>query len=219
MSEAGNRRPETEGFFGGLVVIFGEAPRITLVTMLNHSLQLAAGPVAMSVAPDQREAFTRLLDQHAGIIRKVAATYTGNRADQLDLAQEISLQLWKAYPRYSPERPFSTWMYRIALNVGISFLRSATRPHRQTLSLDATELDVADETATPENDERVAELQRVIAGLEPLNRALLLLYLDDRSYREIASILGITETNVATKISRLKERVRKEMTQTTGEQS
>jgi RNA polymerase sigma factor (sigma-70 family) len=201
--------------FQEFVVIFGEAPRITLVTMLNHSLQLA-GSVAMSVAPDQREAFTRLLDQHAGIIRKVAATYTGNRADQVDLAQEISLQLWKAYPRYAPDRPFSTWMYRIALNVGISFLRSATRPHRQTLSLEATELDVADETATPENDERVAELQRVIAGLEPLNRALLVLYLDDRSYREIASILGITETNVATKISRLKERVRKEMTQTIG---
>jgi RNA polymerase sigma factor (sigma-70 family) len=140
--------------------------------MLNHSLQLAAGSVAMSVALDQREAFTRLLDQHAGIIRKVAATYTGSQADRLDLMQEISLQLWKAYPRYSPERPFSTWMYRIALNVGISFLRSATRPHRQTLSLEATELDVADETATPENDERVAELQRVIAGLEPLNRAL-----------------------------------------------
>ena len=85
------------------------------------------------------------------------------------------------------------------------------------MSLEATELEVADETTTPETDERVAELQRVIAGLEPLNRALLLLYLDDRSYREIASILGITETNVATKISRLKERVRKEMTQTTGE--
>jgi RNA polymerase sigma-70 factor (ECF subfamily) len=185
--------------------------------MLNHSLQLAAGSVAMSVAPDQREAFTRLLDQHAGIIRKVAATYASRRADRMDLMQEISLQLWKAYPRYSPERPFSTWMYRISLNVAISFLRNATRPHRQTVSLEATDLDVADETATPETDERVAELQRVIAGLEPLNRALLLLYLDDRSHREIASILGITETNVATKISRLKERVRKEMTQNTGE--
>jgi RNA polymerase sigma-70 factor (ECF subfamily) len=185
--------------------------------MLHPPLQLAAGSVAMSVAPDQREAFTRLLNQHAGIIRKVAAAYTGGRADRMDLMQEISLQLWKAYPRYSPERPFSTWMYRIALNVAISFLRSATRPHRQTVSLEVAEIDVPDETTTPETDERVAELQRVIAGLEPLNRALLLLYLDDRSYREIASILGITETNVATKISRLKERVRKEMTQTTGE--
>jgi RNA polymerase sigma factor (sigma-70 family) len=185
--------------------------------MLHPPLQLAAGPVAMTVAPDQREAFTRLLDQHAGILRKVAAAYTGSRADRMDLMQEISLQLWKAFPRYSPERPFSTWMYRIALNVAISFLRSATRPHRQTVSLEATALDVADETATAESDERVAELQRIIAGLEPLNRALLLLYLDDRSYGEIASVLGITETNVATKISRLKERVRKEMTQTTGE--
>jgi RNA polymerase sigma-70 factor, ECF subfamily len=185
--------------------------------MLNSPLQLAAASVAMSVVPDQRETFTRLLEQHAGIIRKVAATYTGSRADRMDLMQEISLQLWKAWPRYSPERPFSTWMYRIALNVGISFLRSATRPHRQTVPLEETEVDVADETATPETDERVAELQRVIADLEPLNRALLLLYLDDRSYREIASILGITETNVATKISRLKERVRKQMTQTTGD--
>ena len=185
--------------------------------MLNPPLQLAAGPVAMNVAPDQRKTFTRLLDQHAGIIRKVAATYAATTADRMDLAQEISLQLWKAYPRYSPERPFSTWMYRIALNVAISFLRSATRPHRQTVSLEVMELDVPDETVTPETDERIAELQRVIAGLEPLNRALLLLYLDDRSYREIASILGITETNVATKISRLKERVRQEMTQTTGE--
>jgi RNA polymerase sigma-70 factor, ECF subfamily len=201
------------------LVIFGEEARITLVTMLNPPLQVAAASVAMSVAPDQREAFTRLLEQHAGIIRKVAATYTGNRADRLDLMQEISLQLWKAWPRYAPERPFSTWMYRIALNVAISFLRSATRPHRQTFSLATAELDVPDETATPEIDERVAELQRVIADLEPLNRALLLLYLDDRSYREIASILGITETNVATKISRLKERVRKQMTPTTEDQS
>lgn len=180
----------------------------------------------MRVVPDQGEAFTRLLEQHAGIIRKVAATYTGSRADRLDLMQEISLQLWKAWPRYSPERPFSTWMYRIALNVGISFLRSATRPHRQTVQLETAEIDVVDETTPQGTDERVAELQQVIASLEPLNRALLLLYLDDRSYREIGSILGITETNVATKISRLKERVRKEMTascnggattQTTGE--
>ncbi len=198
-------------------MIFGEGARITLVTMLNPPLQLATASAAMSVAPDQREAFTRLLDEHTGIIRKVAAAYTSSRADRLDLMQEISLQLWKAYPRYLPERPFSTWMYRIALNVAISFLRSATRPHRQTVSLEATELDVPDETGTPQSDERVAELQLVIAGLEPLDRALLLLYLDDRSHREIASVLGITETNVATKISRLKERVRQKMTQPTGE--
>lgn len=170
----------------------------------------------MTLTIDEKEAFLRLLDQHAGIIRKVAAGYSSSLADRHDLMQEISLQLWKAYPRYSPERPFSTWMYRIALNVAISFLRSNTRPARQTVPLD--DLEIADEAAgSREPDERIPILQRVIAALDPLNRALLLLYLDDHSYREISSILGITETNVATKLNRLKQRVRRDITQITGE--
>ena len=170
----------------------------------------------MTLTIDEKEAFLRLLDQHAGIIRKVAAGYSSSLADRHDLMQEINLQLWKAYPRYSPERPFSTWMYRIALNVAISFLRSNTRPVRQTVPLD--EVDIADEAAgSREPDERIPILQSVIAGLDPLNRALLLLYLDDHSYREISSILGITETNVATKLNRLKQRVRRDITQITGE--
>jgi RNA polymerase sigma-70 factor (ECF subfamily) len=181
--------------------------------MSRPVLELDAASDRTGDAAHSREAFALRLDQHAGIVRKVAAAYTSNHADRLDLMQEISLQLWKAYPRYSPERPFSTWMYRIALNVAISFLRSATRPLRQTVSLDEMELDLPDETAAPEPDERILILQRVIANFEPLDRALLLLYLDEHSYREIASILGITETNVATKISRLKERVRQQMTQ------
>lgn len=171
---------------------------------------------AMTLTIDDKEAFLRLLDQHAGIIRKVAAGYSSSLADRHDLMQEIRLQLWKAYPRYSPERPFSTWMYRIALNVAISFLRSSTRPMRQTVPLD--DLDVADEAAEPRDpDERIPILQQIISALDPLNRALLLLYLDDHSYREISSILGITETNVATKLNRLKQRVRRDITQSTGD--
>ena len=117
----------------------------------------------MTLTIDEKEAFLRLLDQHAGIIRKVAAGYSSSLADRHDLMQEISLQLWKAYPRYSPERPFSTWMYRIALNVAISFLRSNTRPVRQTVPLD--EIDMADEAAASrETDERIPVLQRIIAA-------------------------------------------------------
>ncbi|MEO5718732.1 MAG: sigma-70 family RNA polymerase sigma factor [Chthoniobacterales bacterium] len=156
----------------------------------------------------ERVIFTRLLEQHGGIIRKVALGYTSTFADREDLSQEITLQLWRAYPRYSPERPFSTWMYRIALNVAISFLRRHTHPVRQTLSLEENEIDVAGEATAP--DERVALLQQVIASLPPLERGLLLLYLDDHSYRDIATILGLTETNVATKLNRLKQRVREE---------
>jgi RNA polymerase sigma-70 factor (ECF subfamily) len=169
----------------------------------------------MALNVDEEEVFLRLVDQHRGIIRKVAAGYCGTPADRHDLTQEIMLQLWKAYPRYSAERPFSTWMYRIALNVAISFLRRNTRPIRQTVPLEDIDRELPDENAAGhEADERVALLQEIITTLEPLNRALLLLYLDDHGYREIAAILGITETNVATKLSRLKERLRQHLTQT-----
>lgn len=167
----------------------------------------------MPLAVEEKETFLRLLDQHGGIIRKVATGYSTGLADRHDLEQEITLQLWKSYPRYSPQRPFSTWMYRIALNVAISFLRKNTRPLRQTVSLDEIGHELADESArTPEADDRINILQRLIAMLDPLNRALLLLYLDDHSYTEIAAILGVTETNVATKLSRLKERLRQNVT-------
>jgi RNA polymerase sigma factor (sigma-70 family) len=164
------------------------------------------------IAVAEKEIFTRLLEQHAGIIRKIAFGYGSTFADRQDLTQEITLQLWRAYPRYSPDRPFSTWMYRIALNVAISFLRRHTHPVRQTLSLEENEIELVDDTAgKAEPDDRLPVLQQVIASLAPLDRGLMLLYLDDHSYREIAAVLGITETNVATKLNRLKQRVREEM--------
>jgi RNA polymerase sigma-70 factor (ECF subfamily) len=170
---------------------------------------------AMALRVDEEEIFLRLVEQHRGILHKVAASYCNTPADRHDLTQEIMLRLWKAYPRYSPERPFSTWMYRIALNVGISFLRQNTRPVRRTVALDEIAHELPHESAgSPELDERVALLQEIIATLDPLNRALLLLFLDDHSYRDMAAILGITETNVATKLNRLKERLRRHLTPT-----
>ena len=97
--------------------------------MIDHA-------ATMPLAVEEKETFLRLLDQHGGIVRKVATGYSSGLADRHDLEQEITLQLWKSYPRYSPERPFSTWMYRIALNVAISFLRKNTRPLRQTVPLE-----------------------------------------------------------------------------------
>jgi RNA polymerase sigma-70 factor (ECF subfamily) len=155
------------------------------------------------------DAFTALLREHAGIIHKVALGYTSSFADRQDLSQEITLQLWRAYPRYSPDRPFSTWMYRVALNVAISHLRRHYHPERVTLPLEESDVEIA---SVPEpNDERVILLRQVIAAFPPLDRALVLLYLDEHSHREIAAILGLTETNVATKLSRLKQRLRDEM--------
>jgi RNA polymerase sigma factor (sigma-70 family) len=171
-------------------------------------------PVAtMKPSEAVKEQFESLLQQHGGIIRKVAFGYAWNESDRNDLMQDILLQLWRAYPRYSPDRPFSTWMYRIALNVSISHLRKHTRPGRETVQFDESQHDIVPEQASsPEMEERLTMLREVMMKYPPLDRALLLLYLDDRSYREIASVLGLSETNVATKLSRLKERLRRELT-------
>ena len=154
-------------------------------------------------------AFDTLLQRHRGIVLKVASTYARGPEDRADLAQEIATQLWRAWPGYDPARSFSTWMYRIALNTGISFLRGDSLRRRHAVPLDENLHDIADEHLHDhETDEHLRMLDRFIATLEPLNRALLVLYLEERSTREIAEILGLGESNVTTKISRLKQRIR-----------
>jgi RNA polymerase sigma-70 factor (ECF subfamily) len=156
-----------------------------------------------------QDRFQALFERHRKIVFKVANMYCRNAEDRRDLAQEIGTQLWRSFPGYDESRSFSTWMYRIALNVGISFARSAIHRERHAVQLDEDALDFADDSAAlQEPDERVRALHRFIDQLDVLNRALMLLYLEDRSYREIAEVLGITETNVATKINRLKQRIR-----------
>ena len=162
---------------------------------------------------DQRQqGFEALLHAHQGIVFKVANTYCWQPDDRADLVQEIIAQLWRAWPRYDPARTFTTWMYRIALNVAISFVRKEVRHRQVSIPLDET----VHETAAPnDNDpvlqERLRQLQKFIDRQAPLERALLLLYLEDKSQREIAEILGITPTNVSTKINRLKQKIRTEI--------
>jgi RNA polymerase sigma-70 factor (ECF subfamily) len=167
---------------------------------------------AVSVSADARQQFEALLETHRGIVFKVAGTYSRDPEDRAEIAQEIALQLWRAFPGYDRERPFTTWMYRIALNVGISFLRGNARRIRDSVAFDERVHDQHDDsTEDPEAAERARMLHRCIARFDALDRALLLLYLEDRSYREIADILGISETNVGTKIARLKERIRNDL--------
>ncbi|HEY6327455.1 MAG TPA: RNA polymerase sigma factor [Candidatus Cybelea sp.] len=155
-----------------------------------------------------QDAFLTSLDQHRGILFKVAYAYCRDEASREDLVQEIVMQLWRAYPRYDGRASFSTWMYRIAVNVAISVYRSARRDAER---VERTGLARLERLAAPDahSDENAALLREVIDGLDALNRALMILYLDDRSYAEIADVLGITQTNVATKINRLKERLRR----------
>ncbi|MGH7572576.1 MAG: RNA polymerase sigma factor [Gemmatimonadota bacterium] len=157
--------------------------------------------------------FQALLERNRGIVLKVARTYCRDPEDRRDLAQEIAAQLWRAYPRYDETRSYSTWMYRIALNVAISHVRSASHRQRLVASLDDDALSEIPDPTPHEPDDRLRALYRVIERLDGLDRALMLLYLEDRSYREIAEVLGISETNVATKLSRLKQRIRDEFSE------
>lgn len=169
-------------------------------------MHTATADIAMEQARDR---FQALLAQHERIVFKVAGMYCRNPEDRRDLAQEIAIQAWRSFGGYDASRPFSTWMYRIALNVAISQVRSAGQRERHAVPLDDQVHDIADERAPPhEADERLRALQRCIDALGPLDRALMLLYLEERSYAEIAEVLGITATNVATKINRLKQRIR-----------
>lgn len=165
--------------------------------------------MAIATLADKQNRFSELLAEHQGIVAKVARTYCWHADDRDELEQEIITQSWRTFPSYDEAQPFSTWLYRIALNVSISWVRrnSIRQRHMTTLGDDVHEL--PETNCDPAGDERITFLQATIDKLDPLNRALMLLYLDERSYREIGEVLGITETNVATKINRLKQRIRK----------
>lgn len=162
--------------------------------------------------PITDDQFSVLVEEHKGIIYKIANSYCRNAEDRKDLIQEIVVHLWKSHDRYDEHFKLSTWIYRIALNVAISAYR---REKKRTERVSPLEEIIIEPAAEPEQpDPNIATLHRIIDQLDELNRALMILYLDDNSYRDIAGILGLTETNVATKINRLKLKIKEQFPQT-----
>lgn len=155
----------------------------------------------------QQERFVLLLEQHKKILYKVASSYCRNAEDRNDLVQEIVIQLWRSFDRYDEQYRFSTWMYRIAMNVAISFFRGESRRMRDMAPFDEPLLELA--APEPESDD-IRLLRQFIDALDDLNRALIILYLDGNDHATISEILGISATNVSTRIGRIKERLRQE---------
>jgi len=153
-----------------------------------------------------QERFQALMEEHKKILYKVCHAYCRNPGDRDDLAQEIMIQLWRSFNAFDQRLRFSTWMYRIALNVAISFYRRETVRGQHVMVDGEGLLDSIGEGRA--DSENVQTLYRWIGDLDPLNKALVILYLDGNSHREIAGVLGISETNVATKIGRIKEAFR-----------
>lgn len=149
----------------------------------------------------QEELLQKIKDNE-GIIFKICNTYCQNKTDREDLAQEIIYQLLKSYHSFNDEYKFTTWMYRVALNVAISFYRKNKAGNIIAIPKEHQEL--ADHHPA-ELEENIIILQQFINELKELDKALMLLYLESKNYKEIADIIGITETNVATKIGRIKD--------------
>jgi RNA polymerase sigma factor (sigma-70 family) len=158
------------------------------------------------VAKDQE--FTRLIRENKGIIYKICNSYCANKASRDDLAQEIIYNLWKSFYRFNPEFKFSTWMYRIALNVAISYYRQEKKFKNHDPVLEG--LIVFDERTEDKTgvEKNLRLLQDFINELKETDRAIILLYLEDKSHREISEITGFTETNVATRINRIKDKLK-----------
>jgi RNA polymerase sigma factor (sigma-70 family) len=154
-----------------------------------------------------KESFLLLIQGNKAIIFKICNAYCASIHDREDLAQEIIYNLWKSWPAFDNSYKFSTWMYRVALNVAISYYRKQSK-NVTTVYLADHENEIAGDEEHDATDEDVQLLQQFISELKPLDRALILLYADGNTYAEIADILGITETNTATKISRIKNNLK-----------
>lgn len=179
-----------------------------MATLIN-AVDRREGPTTKTATSDK---FLGLLEENRKIVYKVAATYTRNPADREDLAQEIAVQLWRSFDRFDEGYRFSTWMYRVALNVAISFYRRETRRSRSEVSAETAVLEVASLASEPkEMDDEIQLLRQLIEQLDELDRAVMILYLDGHPYLTISDVLGISETNVGTKISRIKQKLRRDM--------
>lgn len=146
-----------------------------------------------------------VIREYERVIYKVCYLYTTPHATLNDLYQDVVLNLWKAFPKFRQECKISTWIYRIALNTCISFIRKEKNiPEIVTLTQEADRTEEDDET-----QEMLRQLYRMINRLGQLEKSIVLLYLEEKSYEDIAEITGLTVTNVATKLNRIKTKLRK----------
>jgi RNA polymerase sigma factor (sigma-70 family) len=159
----------------------------------------------------EQDRFLALLEEHKRILYKVANAYCRNRLDRPDLIQEIILELWRSFGRFDGRARFSTWMYRIAMNVAISAYRGERRRIRDALPLDelGLNLEAADRAMEGASDD-IRLLHQLIRGLDELSRALIVLLLDGYGHDEIAEIVGISTSNVATRLHRIKQKLQRE---------
>jgi RNA polymerase sigma-70 factor (ECF subfamily) len=151
--------------------------------------------------------FERHIRQHELLIYKVCRIYTYTEADKEDLFQEIVLHTWKAYPSFNNEAKFSTWLYRVAINTAITGLRKKRVPitNYEPATLPIHE---SDDNSLHDEEERWQQLYHAINQLNEVEKAIVMLYMEDHSYKEMEDIIGISQGNLRVKMTRIKEKLR-----------
>ena len=158
----------------------------------------------------REDLFIELIREHQALIFKVSGMYTDQKQDQKDLYQEIVYQLWKSYDTFAEKSKISTWMYRVAINTAIKQLNSKKRQPR-TSSIEAIDLPGMD-TTDGIMEERMKRLHKEIEKLNILEKGIILLALEGKKHEEIAEITGLSVTNVGTRMSRIKTKLKSELT-------
>ncbi len=160
----------------------------------------------VSLAPsDPGPVFADWLQEYGGILVKVARAFAMNTEDQRDLRQQMQLQIWRSIENFSGQAKVSTWLYRVCLNTALSWQRAEKR--RRVFLEKIRPDDLFPNEDRRREDSLLATLYAAIQQLAPIDRALILLQLEERSYREIAEITGLTETNVGVRLQRSRKKL------------
>ncbi|WP_350291333.1 RNA polymerase sigma factor [uncultured Croceitalea sp.] len=156
---------------------------------------------------DLEHKFVTELESNQNIVHKVCSLYTSDRDSHNDLFQEITIQLWKAYPKFRGEAKFSTWMYRVALNTAITLYRKSKR-RVKTQDFDSVIYKIKTDEYDDTEERQLKLIYDAVKQLGDIDKALVFLYLEDKDYSEIAATLGITEVNARVKMNRIKNKLR-----------
>lgn len=164
---------------------------------------------SMTDPPTNERDFASLIEQHSGIINKVSYFYATDKLQFDDLRQEIYVNIWLALNQFRGDSKISTWIYRVAVNSALMALRSS-KSTIETVALDFNMLDISSEIDDVQR-ENLQVLHSLINRLEDIEKAIILLWLDEYSYDEIADTLGLKRNTVAVKIHRIKDKLSKQM--------
>lgn len=152
--------------------------------------------------------FVKQLKDNQNIIHKICRLYTNDEDAHKDLFQEVTIQLWKAFPKFRGESKFSTWAYRVALNTAITLYRKSTRSITTT-SYEGQKHFIPQEDYNFEEEEQIKLMYQAVQQLNDIEKALVFLYLEDKDYTEISETLGISEVNARVKMNRIKGKLKK----------